>query len=107
MLKERLELVCIELAKYKRVVDTYSTENMDQTALIVPKKLDLAFIFSTNCGSKICEFLDVKEVLELRFTSKFFALSIKNRGDYALVMAKAERRKWLSNKAAYMRDVGK
>ena len=106
-LKQRLEAVCIELAKYKRVVDS-SLEIDNKDALIpIPQKVNLSYLFSTSCGSKICEFLDVKEILQLREINKFYALAIKNRGEYGLVMAKLERKKWLVSKTIYMRDVGK
>ena len=61
----------------------------------VKKEINLDYLFSEKIGESICEYLDYKEILNLKEVNKFLNIAISNGKPYNQLVVRQIRRKWI------------
>jgi len=110
ILKSKLNEIYDEYKKYRRILypNLALKEQIDQdkadageeehpTSIAdveIEKVVDLTYLFSDKIGLRVSEFLEYREMLNLRRISKYMKICIDNNPQFYLIMAKQIRTKW-------------
>ena len=108
-IRSKLSDLYFEYKKYKGILQLPSSSQAQDTEdgtpsasrkislndVNVKKEINLDYLFSERIGERICEYLDYKEILNLKEVNKFLNIAINNNKSYNQLVIRQIRRKWI------------